>query len=139
MYLFLPCHQLANTKKRISSFISLSESSFYLAEDLCTDLYIISGIVSRRAKTKAIQEKDLFLYFYVCVIFALIYPQNVWEKWLYLLKYNKRQAFYFSELVLQKVALTSVWHSFHYSVHHLSKFMIIWVSHFSQIFRSYLP
>lgn len=63
-----------NTKRRISSFILLSESSFYLAEDLCTDLYIISGIDSHKAKTKAIPEKDLFLYFYVGVIFALMYP-----------------------------------------------------------------
>lgn len=82
-------------------------------------------------RQKRVQKR---IYFFISVwvlFFALMYPQNVWEKWLYLLKSSKRQAFYFSGLVLQNVALTSVWHSFHHCVHQLSKFVIIWVSHFS--------
>lgn len=54
---------------------------------------------------------------------------------IYLLKTGKKAGFFLffnsSELVLQNMALTSTWHYFHYCLHHLSKCMVILVSHFS--------
>lgn len=45
-----------------------------LAADLCTDLYVISGIARHGAKTKASQGKLSFLVINVPVFFALTHP-----------------------------------------------------------------
>lgn len=51
-----------------------------LAEDLCADLHVISGIARHGAKTKASQGKLLILVINAPVFFALTHPQNVWNK-----------------------------------------------------------
>lgn len=61
-------------KKNIVIYFTVKKAHSPLAEDLCTDLYIISGIASHRTKTKASQEKVSFLVINVHVIFALTYP-----------------------------------------------------------------
>lgn len=61
-------------KKEYHNLFYSQKAHSPLAEDLCTDLYIIGGTASHRAKTKASQSKVLFLVINVHVIFALTYP-----------------------------------------------------------------